>query len=153
MEKEIILVPVSKKFKEWPIPLLLAGLIFGEARGCQATAKIAVAFTVLNRVEAQTWFGETHHAVMLKKWQYSCFNRGDPNRKKILNPLDYEPLEVWQECYQLAEGILEGKFLDPTTKYGKEGGTHYFDRSLQSPPKWAGQLEFKTQIGPFSFYG
>lgn len=48
---DIILVPVSKAVKDWPVPLLLAGLVYGEARGESGPAKIGGALVVLNRAE------------------------------------------------------------------------------------------------------
>lgn len=149
MTKEIVLVPVSKNIKDWTIPMIQAALIFGEARNQMDLAKIGVAFVVVNRVKKGGWFGTTHKKVMLKRKQFSCFNRFNVNYKKLLNPLKYETAKVWIKCWEIAQETLAGRFYDPT-----DGATHYHDRSLDSnPPSWTKKLKFKTRIGSFSFYG
>ncbi len=60
-------------------PQLLARCIWGEARGEPIQGKLAVAHVVLNRVKAQSYYGKTIRDVILKPWQFSCFNENDPN--------------------------------------------------------------------------
>ena len=54
--------------------LLLSTLIYGEAVGESYQGKIAVAWVVRNRVKANSWWGSSWKAVMLKAKQFSCFN-------------------------------------------------------------------------------
>jgi len=142
-------VAVPEDFKKWPLMLLYAALVFGEARGEPYEAKVAVAWVVRNRFIKGGWFGKDLRSVILKPWQFSCFNQGDPNREKLKNPLFYEPFNVWAECYEIAEKVHQGEVKDPT-----EGATHYFDEAIKrKPPSWAKKLKFKKKIGDFYFYG
>lgn len=45
-------------------------------------AKIAVGWMIGNRVndgKAKSWWGEDYAGVCLKAWQFSCWNKDDPN--------------------------------------------------------------------------
>ena len=154
-DNSIILIPVNDDFEHWPIPMLLTGLLFGEARNQPDVAKIGVAFVVENRVRLGGWYGKNHREVILKKNQFSCFNKKNPNRKKILNPLKYEKLDIWLNCWKIAQGVLEGRFLDPTYRKDlRKRAVNYFDKSLKdNPPSWARRLVFLCQLGDFYFYG
>jgi spore germination cell wall hydrolase CwlJ-like protein len=59
--------------------------------------------------------------------------------------LRYETFAVWQECYQVAKDVMEGKVADPTG-----GATHYY--SGKKKPMWASQLTHLGDIGGFHFY-
>jgi len=141
--------PVTSKFEDWSSLLLFAATLFGEARGASKEEKIAIAWVVKNRMKKDDWYGKDLKEVILKPYQFSCFNKSDPNRKKLLNPLKYEPFPVWAECYEIAKKVENNEIPDPT-----DGATHYFGKSLaDNPPKWAKELEFKKKIGEFYFYG
>lgn len=63
--------------------------LYGEARGEPIAGKVAVANVILNR-----WHTGYRHKmnvkdVCLDKWQFSCWNKNDPNRDKMLS-LDME---------------------------------------------------------------
>lgn len=120
--------------------ILLARMIFGEARNCSNTEKVAVAYTAINRVnDHKKWNGETLREVILKSWQYSCFNKDDTNRKKLMNPEQYDS-QSWKLCLNVAEEVLSKKVKDPTS-----GATHYFNPNIVSSyPDWASKL---TKVG------
>jgi len=114
--------------------VLLARLIFGEARNCSLEERIAVAYTAINRArDGKKWNGETIKESILKPYQYSCFNKNDPNRKKVLDPESYEP-HVFYECLEIARKVLKGEYKDPTN-----GATHYHTRNIR--PRWSRKLE------------
>jgi len=128
--------------------VLLARMIYGEARSEKESERIAVAYTVLNRIgDGVKWNGETVGDVILTPSQYSCFNIGNKNRKKLMDPenRDYSPKE-WGGCLDVAKGVLNGRFLDPT-----QGATNYFTGKV---PKWAKKMKSTGRVngGPHTFY-
>lgn len=124
---------------------LLARMIYGEARGEELEERIAVGYTAVNRAnDGVKWNGTDIRSVVLKPKQYSCFNEDDVNREKLLNP-EKDDAKTWEECLDVAEGILNGKYEDPT-----QGATHYFNPKL-CQPSWAKKMEkigrIKTKLG------
>ena len=112
--------------------ILLARMIYGEARNCSDEEKIAVAYTVINRAnDSKKWNGENIKDCILKPWQYSCFNKNDVNRKKLKNP----PKRVFEDYIKIAEDVLNGKYTELN-----KGQTHYFNPRVVRP-KWADKLD------------
>ena len=61
---------------------VLARTIWGEARGESSAGKVAVAWTIRNRVfdgKEKSWWGEGYAGVCQAPWQFSCWNKTDPN--------------------------------------------------------------------------
>ena len=61
---------------------ILARTLWGEARGESLAGQIAVAWTIRNRVNdgnAKSWWGEGYVGVCQKPYQFSCWNKNDPN--------------------------------------------------------------------------
>lgn len=110
----------------------LAMLIFGEARNQPRATRLAVAFTVLNRIARAPHYPKDIKDVCLQKEQYSCFDENDPNCPKLLQPLGYEAPAVWQACVEAATEVLHGTARDFTGS-----ATHYYDSSMKTPPYWA----------------
>lgn len=130
--------------------LLLARAIFGEARGvADERAKVAVGWTMRNRIDIGDWRGGTYREVILKDAQYSAFNQGDNNRPYVEDPfckLNQIDVQAWFGCYRIAEQVIANAVADPTggaTNYYSDGGI---------APAWAIQQNFKVKIGPFNFY-
>ncbi len=126
--------------------VLLAMLIFGEARGEAEAGRIGVAWVAKNRADHPRWWGKILREVILKRGQFSCFLPDDPNLPKLLLPLKYEPFPIWDSCYRVARGILDGEIPDIT-----QTSDHYFDDSIQ-PPKWARPDKMTVKIGRLNFY-
>jgi N-acetylmuramoyl-L-alanine amidase len=124
---------------------LLARCIWGEARSESIEGKLAVAHVVLNRVKAQSYYGRTVKEVMLKPWQFSCFNENDPNLAKILGLKTDNPGLAY--CQAVADMALLSHSQDPTG-----GATHYHTTSIK--PSWANssQMTFLCRIGNHLFY-
>ena len=151
--KKVERVPVSYKTNDGSFSgdsdkVLLARMIYGEARSESRSERVAIAYTVLNRIgDGKKWNGETVQDVILTPSQYACFNLGNPNREKLMNPehKDYSPKE-WNGCLDIAGGVLSGKFSDPTN-----GATNYF---TDKTPKWAKNMESTGRVnrGPHTFY-
>jgi N-acetylmuramoyl-L-alanine amidase len=128
--------------------LILARAIFGEARGLSEEGKLAVGWTIKNRVLDSRW-GNTYKEVILEPHQYSAFNEQDPNWAYVKNPLIKETQKKsWYECYKIAGKIIKNKIGDPT-----DGANHYFSDYI-APPYWAksDNAEFKLKIGNTLFY-
>ena len=136
--------PISYKtndFKKDSEEVLLARMLFGEARNCSNQEKIAVAYTAINRVnDNKRWNGTNIKGVILKPWQYSCFNLNDPNRKKLMDPEKYDS-KSWQTCLEIAKNVLSGNYSDSTN-----GATHYFNPSVVVP-EWSKRMEKKEVQG------
>ncbi|MBC8157732.1 MAG: cell wall hydrolase, partial [Alphaproteobacteria bacterium] len=62
---------------------IMARTVWGEARGEDEIGKIAVAHVIKNRAKHPKWWGKTIMEVCLKPWQFSCWNKKDPNREKM----------------------------------------------------------------------
>ena len=124
--------------------ILLTMLVFGESRGEPQEGKVAVAWVVKNRVSKPRWWGDTWPSVMLRPYQFSCFNKDAP-LYKLLNPLAHDRPETWLDCYLAAVGVYHDFLEDPTL-----GATHYFNLDIH--PFWADSMEKKVRIGRHEFY-
>ena len=125
--------------------VLLAMLIWGEARGESSLGKLAVANVVRNRVlAARRGYGLGFREVCLKPWQFSCFNANDPNRAKMLAP---KRDEVWVDCFSVAADVYEQRAHDNT-----ERATHYHVAGMTKLPKWAELFTPTVLIGRHQFY-
>lgn len=115
---------------------ILARTIYGEARGlfCKRdgglASLISVANVVINRLKANTWFGRTLSDVCLKPFQFSCWNRNDPNRSVIEKVTLDSPL--FALCVDVATHVALGKWPDLT-----KGSDHYYANWLKPAPKWS----------------
>jgi hypothetical protein len=154
------LVPVpdpGRPFAGQPPEVLFAMCLFGEARGESAPARRAVAQVILNRIRfprsvfgsrRDAGFFENLRGVILKPRQFSCFLANDPNYPKLLRPLDFESVEVWERCLTTArQAIAARDARDAFTR----NSDHYFDISIQ-PPAWADPLQQTVQLGRLRFY-
>jgi spore germination cell wall hydrolase CwlJ-like protein len=124
----------------------LAKTIYGEARGefyrFGPASLIAVANVAVNRKEKG--FSESVHDVCLAPYQFSCWNRNDPNRPLIV-AMKYGACPIFDKCWETAENVLSGKWPDLT-----DGCDHYHERSLK--PYWATYRKPKRIFGRHFFY-
>lgn len=110
--------------------VILARMLFGEARNCSYDEKIVIAFTAINRShDGKKWNGESIKGSILKPLQYSCFNEGDPNKKKLMDPQKYDN-NSWDECLSAADTVLDGRF-----SFYNKGQTNYHTPTVH--PTWA----------------
>jgi spore germination cell wall hydrolase CwlJ-like protein len=123
---------------------LLALCVWREARGEVNDAQLGVACSIRNRVDKPGWWGTDYRSVILKPWQYSSFNAGDPNSIKFPDETD----SVWLQCLENASLVINGNCPDNT-----DGAQSYFDKSLDNnPPKWAATMTHTLDIGRLHFY-
>jgi len=127
---------------------VLARTLYGEARGEELAGIEAVASIILNRVAfAQTrgryWWGNDIKSVCLKPSQFSCWNKADPNRKKLLALSPRDP--AYRLCKRIAKRAVAGDLPDQT-----EGATHYHTHAVD--PFWARGHVPCAEIGNHLFY-
>jgi len=125
---------------------LLATLIYGEARNCPKLEKIAIAYSVLNRQESPHYETDIKDIIFEPK-QYSYFNGQEIKEELTIKLDEYETKKrVWEKCYDVAQGVLSGRYKDPT-----EGATHYFNPEKASP-YWREKLEEVDSIDYSKFH-
>jgi spore germination cell wall hydrolase CwlJ-like protein len=129
-------------YDELDEPHLLALCIYREARGEGFLGKRAVGCVVRNRVNAQSYFGHTYNAVILRPYQFSSFNQNDSNSS--VWPADGE--SVWMECLVEANNVLGG--IDDVTN----GALFYYSPPLTAPPHAWGPVTATAHIGNLNFY-
>lgn len=127
---------------------ILARTLWGEARGEGKYGMEAVAFVVLNRAEiAQKrggyWWGNSVIEVCQKKYQFSCWNKKDPNYGKVISVTEEDV--YFATAKRVARRALLGFLKDPTN-----GATHYHAR--HTSPFWAKGQKPCAVIGRHIFY-
>ena len=120
--------------------LHLAKTIYGEARGESVETMFAVGWVIRNRLQAKR-YGNTYRDVVLQDKQFSCWNKGDPNYKKIKGMISGR---LWEVCIGVAIVVMQS-----AEKHNPVFGVkHYYDKSMDSnPPYWADDGEFMTVYG------
>lgn len=108
----------------------------------------AVAAVILNRVKVaqdrgKYWWGGSIIQVAQKPYQFSCWNRSDPNFKK-LQAVDESNL-YFATAQRIARRAVAGCLEDPT-----QGATHYHANYVA--PYWAKGEKPTVVIGKHIFY-
>ena len=119
---------------------IVAMTILGEARGEGKAGMYAVA-TVINQRAINR--NKTPKAVCLEAWQFSCWNKNDPNRKKLPTLLKTHPMRHY--AIELANGITR---LDRS--YTKHAD-HYINKHSRKP-SWLRKSKPIIIIGNHAFY-
>jgi spore germination cell wall hydrolase CwlJ-like protein len=132
----------------------LARTLWGEARGEGVTGMAAVACVIVNRMLASSrrlgqgqaalwWGGPDAVSVCRAPWQFSCWNRSDPNRA-ALEALAADAA-VLLPARTVADAALDGRLGDATG-----GADHYHARGLR--PAWVKGRRPVATIGRHVFY-
>jgi spore germination cell wall hydrolase CwlJ-like protein len=130
----------SKSFSELAF---MALTVWRESRGECREAQIAVAHSILNRVQHPKWWGDDVLSVVTRKWQYSSLT--DPHDKQLTTwPEEDNP--SWDLALEIAYGVLSGNIANPAP-----GADSYHDISIR-PPDWTKSARFVRQIGRMRFY-
>lgn len=132
---------------------ILARTLYGEARGEAERGMAAVACVIMNRVHLSEqnmvnargplWWGRDVVSVCLKQYQFSCWNRDDPNRRKIIAVTRDDP--IFAAALRIARAAISGEIEDVT-----HGATHYHARNIT--PTWARGVTPTATIGQHIFY-
>ncbi|QVW25377.1 cell wall hydrolase [Pseudomonas hormoni] len=137
-------MPVIEKDRD-----ILARTLWGEARGESTAGQIAVAWTVRNRVEdgkATSWWGEGYAGVCQKPFQFSCWNKSDPNYAFLIG-IKRIPFRELSQARIAADQVIDGKVPDPTG-----GATHYYATAMPKAPIWARDAKQTLKIGGHIFF-
>jgi N-acetylmuramoyl-L-alanine amidase len=127
---------------------VLARTLWGEARGEGVAGMQAVALVVINRVAIARrrggyWWGGDVIAVCRKPFQFSCWNRSDPNRARLAG-VDESDMH-FATAIRIARRAMLGFLKDETN-----GATHYHARGIT--PDWARDRQACATIGRHIFY-
>lgn len=123
--------------------VMLATILWREARGESFPGKVAVAYSVLERVAHPGWWGRDIVSVLTKPWQYSSAT--DPRDPQLIKwPQLTDP--SYKECWDAATKALDKTADNPAPK-----ANSYFDISIP-PPAWATPDTFITKLGRLKFH-
>lgn len=123
---------------DWEV---FAKTIFGEARGEIRQGQIAVACCILNRFKSKKWYSaKTIAGVCQKPWQFSCWNKNDPNAQKIANLT----FPTYSKYFPIIKEAMQGDITN--------GATHYYAPALVKCPVWAKGKTPCAEIGSHLFF-
>lgn len=137
-------MPVTDKDRD-----ILARTLYGEARGESLAGQIAVAWTIRNRVndgKDKSWWGEGYTGVCQAPYQFSCWNKNDPNFT-YLSGAKQIPFRELAQARIAGDQVIDGKVPDPTG-----GATHYYATAMKKPPAWAAKAKQTVVIGGHVFF-
>lgn len=127
---------------------VLARTLWGEARGEGREGMQAVACVILNRVaiaraKGGYWWGNDIVGVCHKPFQFSCWNKDDPNYPQLLRASESDRL--FAAAKEIATLAVAGQLPDITN-----GADHY--HALSVSPYWARGQSALCVIGHHAFY-
>ncbi|PJE57530.1 MAG: hypothetical protein COU82_01585 [Candidatus Portnoybacteria bacterium CG10_big_fil_rev_8_21_14_0_10_38_18] len=131
-----------------PEDILLARVIYGEAGGTPKLAKIAVGWSIRNRVEdSQHRWGDTYHEIILREKQYDSLWNKETRQKVRVPPIDNKLEEkAWQDSYKAARQVINSEVKDLTS------GANHFYSIYVSKPDWAEEEKFIFSVDNLRFY-
>jgi spore germination cell wall hydrolase CwlJ-like protein len=122
--------------------------MWGEARNQGEIGMRAVAHVIANRRLAKT-HGTYVTDTVSAAWQFSCWNKNDPNRAMMLAienlPEGGAAHRQWLAAKRIAAEVLAGRSADPT------GGALFYHTTVVHPA-WSRGVVPVTQIGDHLFY-
>jgi len=130
----------------------LARTIWGEARGELHGGRVAVANVIINRFKKRGWWAQakndriednTIEAVCRAPWQFSCWNKDDPNLPYMLALTEDD--KTFMECLNIARDAETMALPDITFR-----SKHY--HNLTVSPKWAEDKTPIIQVGNHLFF-
>lgn len=138
---------------------IMSRTIWGESRSESAEGRRAVACVIINRWKSGKWFDgtdankdgyESITEVCQQPWQFSSWNKNDPNLAKMLGLKLGDP--VFGQCINIALKAIEDSF---DTRYAgrdpSRAATHYYVHD--SPrPKWHVDQKPCAIIGKHFFF-
>ncbi|AOE63803.1 cell wall hydrolase [Pseudomonas corrugata] len=128
---------------------ILARTLWGEARGEGLAGQIAVAWAIRNRVEdgrAKSWWGEGYAGVCQAPYQFSCWNKNDPNYPCLSGAKPIPPKQFAQ-AQRAADLVISGAEPDLT-----KGATHYYATTMPKAPAWAAKATQTLRLGNHLFF-
>ncbi len=127
---------------------ILARTLWGEARGESPAGQVAVAWAIRNCVndgKTNSWWGEGYAGVCQKPYQFSCWNKNDPNYA-YLSGAKQIPFRELAQARIAGDQVIDGKTPDPTG-----GATHYYATSIKAPA-WSIKAKQTLKLGGHVFF-
>lgn len=124
----------------------LARTLWGEARGEGTAGMEAVASVILNRSRDKRW-PDSIKDVCTQRYQFSAWNKNDPNRDKLLAVDLNSP--SFRSAYAVAARAIAGDIHDDSC-----GANHYMTDALFNSsrrPSWADENAITARIGNHVF--
>jgi len=126
----------------------MALTMWGEARNQGEEGMRAVGHVIANRRAAKT-HGTYVTDTVSAAWQFSCWNKNDPNRAMMLAiedlPEGGAAHRQWLAAKRIAAEVLAGRSADPT------GGALFYHTTAVHPA-WSRGITPVTQIGDHLFF-
>jgi spore germination cell wall hydrolase CwlJ-like protein len=126
----------------------MALTMWGEARNQGEIGMRAVGHVIANRRQAKT-HGAFVTDTVSAAWQFSCWNKNDPNRAMMLAiedlPEGGAAHRQWLAAKRIAAEVLAGRSADPT------GGALFYHTTAVHPA-WSRGVTPVTQIGDHLFF-
>lgn len=118
--------------------------LWGECRGESFDGQVGVMWVIKNRASyVGAWWGTGIDGVCRKPFQFSCWNRSDPNLPKLVNLSKTDPSYV--SLRKIVEAVLGGSLPDPT-----KSSTHY--EVIGTNAAWAQGKVPDAVIGRHEFF-
>ena len=133
-----MMTPLSSSATDLLTTFMLALCIWREARGESMRGKRLVGQVIANRVTDPRW-PDDYVGVITQPWQFSAFNKGDPNALKF--PSETDP--AWPACVEAARMVLEAD--EPFTD-----ANHYHTTGVS--PTWKNDAKVVAREGGHIFY-
>lgn len=131
---------------------ILARTIYGEARGEYfrndggISSLVCVANVIVNRSKNPKRYGESIAKICKHPYQFSCWNRNDPNCV-IVSKIQRGEDNIFDLCFDVAQKVLEGQWPDLT-----EGANHYHASWMKTYPAWSIDRVPTKRMGQHLFY-
>ena len=122
---------------------LMARTVWGEARGEGVEGMIAVANVIMNRMSDSNRWGNTISAVIRQPFQFSVWNKNDPNRLRAGYITERDP--HFRTALDISRKVVNNELTDVTN-----GANHYHSRAVN--PRWARSDRITARIGRHIFY-
>lgn len=131
-----------------PPEQVMALTVWAEARGEPLVGRRAVAWVIRNRADHPGWWGRDITDVCLKPKQFSCWNHGDPQYKRLIDPATRDRSDV-KALVELCREVLASTSADddPTS-----GCNHYCTKAVKGTTVWAKDKTPVTVIGNHCFF-
>lgn len=130
---------IQPTFDDW---ISLGQTLWGEARNQPFEGQVAVAWVPTNRVRLG-WYPSVQAACEAPA-QFSCWNRGDPNREPMRALTQQDPL--FRRALGIAALVLSGDLPDFS-----RGATNYYRWNMHPEPEWVPRCIETVVIGAHRF--
>lgn len=123
---------------------VVAATLWGEARNQGEAGVRAVACVIANRTRTRFRRRQSAREVCLDRWQFSCWNTGDPNLPRMLR-VATRPDRDFEQALAIAREVLSNTLVDVT------GGARHYHAS-RILPSWARGVTPCAVFGDHLFY-